>query len=109
MSSSYRVYVILLDEDARCPGSGSKGAVYVGETGLSREERFQKHKAGGLTASRVVMSHGVRLMPELYGHLEDFDAREEAVAAERQLRADLLAAGWRVCGGTRGMAEAFTD
>jgi len=34
-------------------------------------------------------------------------AREESEAAERQLREELLANGWRVCGGTSGISEAF--
>ena len=102
----YRVYVILLADKAHCPGTGGKGSVYVGETALSREERFRRHKEGGVTASKVVTDHGIRLMPELYTHLRAFRTRGEAEAAEKQLRSELIADGWRVCGGTTGMSEA---
>ena len=101
----HRVYVILLDDEARCPGSGTRGHVYVGETALTREERFANHKEGGVTASRVVTNHGVRLMPDLYKHIKAFRSREEAEVEEKKLREELLKAGWRVCGGTRGMSE----
>ena len=39
--------------------------VYVGMTGLSPDERFDKHKAG-IKASRSVREHGLRLRPDLY-------------------------------------------
>lgn len=39
--------------------------VYVGMTGLSPDERFDKHKAG-IKANRFVQRYGLRLLPELY-------------------------------------------
>ena len=39
--------------------------VYIGMTGLSPDERFDKHKAG-IKANRFVQRYGLRLMPELY-------------------------------------------
>ena len=45
-----------------------KPCVYVGMTGLTPEERFANHKAGTKAAS-VVKRYGLRLLPELYAHL----------------------------------------
>ena len=42
--------------------------VYVGMTGLTPEERFANHKAG-TKAAPVVKRYGLRLLPELYAHL----------------------------------------
>ncbi|MBK6973215.1 MAG: hypothetical protein IPH26_09785 [Sterolibacteriaceae bacterium] len=39
--------------------------VYVGMTGLSPDERFDKHKAG-IKANRFVREYGLRLRPDLY-------------------------------------------
>ncbi len=70
----HSVYVILLSDEVlnlarfrRCnPGyDATKPCVYVGMTGLSPDQRFDKHMAG-IQANRYVMKYGVRLMPELY-------------------------------------------
>jgi len=42
-----------------------KACVYVGMTGLSPDERFDKHMAG-IKANRYVLRYGLRLLPELY-------------------------------------------
>ena len=42
-----------------------KPCVYVGMTGLSPDERFDKHKAG-IKSNKFVRLYGLRLMPELY-------------------------------------------
>ena len=42
-----------------------KPCVYVGMTGLSPDERFDKHMAG-IKANRFVLRYGLRLMPELF-------------------------------------------
>jgi hypothetical protein len=73
----HNVYVVLLDPTAakirtvraanpnRDP---QKPCVYVGMTGLTPEERFANHKAGIKDAS-LVKRYGIRLLPELYAHL----------------------------------------
>jgi len=43
----------------------AKPCVYVGMTGLSPDERFDKHKAG-IKSNRFVRLYGRRLLPELY-------------------------------------------
>ena len=45
-----------------------KPCVYVGMTGLTPEERFANHKQG-IKAAAVVQRYGIRLLPELYAHL----------------------------------------
>lgn len=73
----HSVYVVLLDEAARkmaprsLRGSASaerKPCVYVGMTGLTPEARFENRK-NGVKAARVTRLHGIRLMPELFEHL----------------------------------------
>jgi hypothetical protein len=102
----HNVYVVLLNSSVgklrkvraenqkRDP---KKPCVYVGMTGLTPEERFANHKAG-LKAAAVVKRYGIRLMPELFGHLNPmpFDA---AVAMEKDLAEDLRRAGYTVTGG----------
>ena len=102
----HNVYVVLLD-----PAVGKirkvraenpkrdrkKPCVYVGMTGLPPEERFANHKAGIKDAS-LVKRYGIRLLPELYAHLNPmpFDA---AVQMEKDLAEDLRRAGYTVTGG----------
>ena len=43
----------------------ARPCVYVGMTGLSPDERFDKHKAG-IKSNRFVRLYGRRLLPELY-------------------------------------------
>jgi hypothetical protein len=102
----HNVYVVLLD-----PAVGKlrkvraenperdpkKPCLYVGMTGLTPEERFANHKAGIKDAS-LVKRYGLRLLPELYEHLNPmpFDA---AAQMEMDLAEDLRRAGYTVTGG----------
>lgn len=70
----HSVYVVLLSRDVwheprfkRCNPDydPARPCVYVGMTGLSPDERFDKHKAG-IRSNRYVRLYGLRLMPELY-------------------------------------------
>ena len=102
----HNVYVILLDaavlkhpsivrlNPKRDP---VKPCVYVGMTGLPVAHRFENHKHG-YKSSWVVEKYGVRLLPELYEHLNPmpFDA---AVQMEKELAEDLRAEGYTVTGG----------
>jgi len=74
-----------------------KPCVYVGMTGLTAEERFENHKAG-IKDAWVVKRYGIRLLPELYTHLNPmpFDA---AARMEVDLAEDLRRAGYTVTGG----------
>ena len=102
----HNVYVVLLDPAvgklrkvrAENPKRNpKKPCVYVGMTGLTPEERFANHKAG-IKAASVVKRYGIRLLPELYTHLNPmpFDA---AVQMEIDLAEDLRRAGHTVTGG----------
>jgi hypothetical protein len=100
------VYVVLLDpavartrkvRAANPKRDPKKPCVYVGMTGLAPTERFGNHKAG-IKAASVVKRYGLRLLPELYEHLNPmpYDA---AVQMEVDLAEDLRRAGYTVTGG----------
>jgi len=103
----HNVYVILLDEAVAAHPSvlrlnphrdPSKPCVYVGMTGLPVEHRFENHKHGYKSAW-TVKKYGIRLMPELFEHLNPmpYDA---AAQMEKDLTEDLRAQGYTVTGGT---------
>jgi hypothetical protein len=102
----HNVYVILLSPAiarlrkvrALNPGRNSKKpCVYVGLTGLTPEERFANHQKG-VKSSLYVKRYGIRLLPELYSHLNPmpYDA---AAQMEKDLTEDLRRAGYTVVGG----------
>src|SRR5438093_6915124 len=73
----HNVYVVLLSKAAlkdlsilqRNPQRDpSKPAVYVGMTGLPVDRRFENHKNGYKSAC-LGRRYGVRLLPELFEHL----------------------------------------
>ena len=74
-----------------------KPCVYVGMTGLDPEERFMNHKQG-IKAAAVVMRYGIRLLPELYAHLNPMPYNA-ATRMEIDLAEDLRRAGYTVTGG----------
>ncbi len=102
----HNVYVVLLD-----PAVGKlrkvraenpkrdpkKPCVYVGMTGLTPEERFANHRAGIKDAS-LVKRYGLRLLPELYEHLNPMPFNA-AAQMEMDLAEDLRRAGYTVTGG----------
>jgi len=103
----HHVYVVLLDAAvakskkilaANPKRDPKKPCLYVGMTGLAPEERFANHKSG-VKAASVVTRYGVRLLPELFEHLNPmpFDA---AAQMEKELAEDLRAQGYTVTGGT---------
>lgn len=102
----HHVYVVLLDpavgrlrkvraaNPSRAP---DKPCVYVGMTGLTPEERFANHQRG-IKGAWVVQRYGVRLLPELYAHLNPMPF-EAAAQMEKDLAEDLRQAGYTVTGG----------
>ncbi len=105
-SFHHHVYVVLLEPEAARMRKVRREnplrreelpCVYVGMTGLTPEERFANHKAG-VKGAYVVKRHGVRLLPELFEHLNPmpFDA---AAIMERDLAEDLRRQGYTVTGG----------
>jgi hypothetical protein len=102
----HHVYVVLLKpEVARFrkvqrenpKRSSVKPCVYVGMTGLTPEERFANHKAGIKSAS-LVKAFGLRLLPELFAHLNPMPF-EAAARMEVDLAEDLRQQGYTVTGG----------
>ena len=100
----HNVYVVLLDagairsaRSAKANRNRHKLCVYVGMTGLNPEERFANHKEG-IKAALAVKRFGIRLLPDLYAHLNPmpYDA---AVQMELDLAEDLRRAGYTVFGG----------
>ena len=105
-SFHHNVYVVLLSDDVvKHPSvlrlnpqrDPIKPCVYVGMTGIPVDHRFENHKTGYKSAW-VVSKYGVRLMPELYEHLNPMPF-EAAVQMERELAEDLRAQGYTVTGG----------
>ena len=76
----------------------AKPCVYFGMTGLPVEQRFENHKKGYKSAW-TVKKYGIRLMPELYEHLNPMPF-EAASQMEKDLSEDLRAEGYTVTGGT---------
>ena len=103
----HHVYVVLLSPAVlklrrvlkQNPGRNpEKPCVYVGMTGLLPEERFWNHK-NGEKAARLVRQYGVRLLPDLFEHLNPMPF-EAAAQMEKELAEDLRAQGYTVTGGT---------
>lgn len=74
-----------------------KPCVYVGMTGLKPEERLANHKKGK-KASSLVKGYGIRLLEELFEHLNPMPY-EAAVQMEMDLAEDLRREGYTVTGG----------
>ncbi len=71
--------------------------MYVGKTIHKPEVRFQQHK-DGYKASKYVKKYGVRLLPELFEHLNPMSATE-ATELEVNIAEALKKAGVPTYGG----------
>ncbi len=78
----------------RNPGGAEGGCLYIGVTGLTPEERFERHREG-TQSGRFVRTHGVRLRLDL---VEGFSRLPYRIAAcmEPKLAAWLRAQGFAV-------------
>jgi hypothetical protein len=85
--AKHALYVVLLN-DTRTVG---RWGLYVGETSLDPDFRFDQHKTG-YKASRHVNRFGVRLLPSLFSHFNPL-RRWEAVELEPVLAEAFRAAG----------------
>ena len=81
------VYIALRDD----PRRSCRWGLYVGETSLDPDLRFDQHKRG-YKASRWVNRFGVRLLPGLVEHLNPL-RRWEALELEAALAEELERAG----------------
>ena len=89
-----QVYIVLLKGvDKKRPGYG----LYVGRTTRKPEVRFQQHK-DGYKASKYVKKYGVRLLPELFEHLNPM-SNAESVELEVSIAEALKKAGIPTYGG----------
>ena len=99
----YHVYVVELEGDVlrrrECADASGGPPLYVGQSALTPEARFEQHRAGH-RASRIVRAHGVRLRPDLSAPWGPHATRAEAEAAEAELAEDLRGRGFCVFGGT---------
>ena len=102
----HSVYVVLLDpavaKNRRVRAENAKRdpkkpCLYVGMTGLRPEARFENHKQG-IKSAWVVKRYGLRLLPELYAHLNPMPFAA-AAQMEQDLAEDLRRAGYTVTGG----------
>jgi predicted GIY-YIG superfamily endonuclease len=102
----HNVYVVLLSPAVRKlrkvrllnpDRDPKKPCVYVGLTGLPPEQRFANHQQG-IKSSLFVKRYGIRLLPELYEHLNPMPY-EAAAQMEKDLTDDLRRAGYTVVGG----------
>lgn len=110
-SYTHSIYVIELSKtvwtkskkfrDANPQYRGVQCCLYVGMTGHSPEERFQKHKSGhrnkkGIKiSSHFVEKYGLYLRPSLYAGLNPM-TRKRAVHMEKTLANDLKNRGYAV-------------
>lgn len=88
----HHVYVIELDRslvlldkrfrDANPDATDQSVCLYVGQTGLTPEERFANHRRGHKYC-RLVREHGQRLRPDLY---EDLNPMTYEASAEMEGR-----------------------
>jgi len=74
--AKHALYVVLLKDTRRA----ARWGLYVGETSLDPDIRFDQHKTG-YKASRYVNRFGVRLLPRLFEHFNPL-RRWEAVELE---------------------------
>ncbi len=89
-----RVYIVLLrGVNRKWPGY----ALYVGRTTRKPDVRFQQHK-DGYKSSRYVRKYGVRLLPELFEHLNPM-SNAESIELEINIAAALKQAGVPTYGG----------
>ena len=89
-----RVYIALLEGvNKKRPGY----ALYVGRTTREPEARFQQHK-DGYKASKYVKKYGVRLLPELFEHLNPM-SNAESIELEVSIAEALKEAGVPTYGG----------
>ena len=69
----------------------------MAEGGAGPEDRFANHKAG-IKEAAVVTRYGLRLLPELYEHLNPMPF-EAAAQMEKDLAEGLRRTGYTVTGG----------
>ncbi|MBK8905444.1 MAG: hypothetical protein IPM53_29950 [Anaerolineaceae bacterium] len=102
-SGHHNIYVVQLNKKAKkkfgyLNEDSGHPVVYVGLTGLTPSERFEKHKNNDKAGKGYVRDYGVSLLPHLY---EEYNPSpyELAKKAEGALADKLRADGYTVLGG----------
>jgi hypothetical protein len=112
VTKTWSLYVVKLREEARervlarmRPLARSRvdrrlPCVYVGVTALTPEERYSRHREGGLTSAPIVRDYGIGLLESLYRDHNPLPATTEADAlrAEAELAEELRDRGYAVWG-----------
>jgi hypothetical protein len=100
----YNVYVIQLDDEvkrfkkfkaANPDLNPHYPCFYVGQTHLTPEKRFAKHKSGR-KAGKYVFRYGLHLCPAMYDHVNPIESRERAEEIEVHLTNYLRRHGYGV-------------
>ena len=89
-----RIYIVLLEGVSN---RRSGYALYVGRTARKPDVRFKQHK-DGYKASKYVKKYGVRLLPELFEHLNPM-SNAESIELEASIATALKQAGVPTYGG----------
>ena len=93
----YTIYVINLEETPDEPDN-SLGSIYVGQTALSKEERFENHK-NGHKGSKWVKNYGIDINEELCELFPQVRTLQEAEHLEAEAASHLEEDGRTVYGG----------
>jgi hypothetical protein len=92
----YTVYVIDLSDDVPDPRVRPKGWVYVGQTVLTREARYQEHIDGIKAGRGWVTKYHLGFNEELCARYPQVRTRGEALEFEKQAATELEAEDWNV-------------
>jgi predicted ATPase len=99
------LYVIELSDDIGDRTDPDLPWVYVGQTTLTPEERFEQHRSGARNGkgrrlhSKWPHRYGIRLRPDLYQRESVRYSKDDALAAEAALAERLEREGYSVKGG----------
>jgi hypothetical protein len=97
-----RVYVIELDDDVGPKiGSASMPWLYVGETGISIEDRIEQHRSAARNArgplfSRTAHKHFLRPRPDIYEAIPPVHNQTDSKSLEARLAESLRTEGYSV-------------
>ena len=100
-NKTYTVYIIDLSDDVPDPRVRPKGWVYVGQTVLTRELRYQEHIDGIKAGRGWVTKYHLGFNEEFCARYPQVRTRVEALEFEKQAANELEAEDWNVKGAGR--------
>ena len=95
-NKTYTVYIIDLSDDVPDPRVSPNGWVYVGQTVLTREARYQEHIDGIKAGRGWVTKYHLGFNEELCARYPQVRTRGEALEFEKQAAAQLEKDDWNV-------------